>query len=158
MRKLAFALIIIAFAVMTHRAGAETWYGYGTGFGTSSWSGFKVDTFTYYRENVYESVRLRKIYTHIDNRQGTEWTNCASGRVVQGDGTIPVWDRDYEFDVAPGEYRIDTFWLGEDTYYKYGQEVYTESGATLTGNCGAFFGGWAVRFLTDGSITKEWRE
>ena len=153
-----FISLFVIFSLTLIGYNVWAWYGYGTGFGTSSWSGFRIHTTTYYANNVYYYVTLRDVYTHIDNRWGTQWTNCALAKVIEGDGSIPVWKTHPNTQVPPGSYYIDYFWLGARNYYKYGQGVYTLSGATLTGNCGAFFGGWAVIFWPDGSITKEWRE
>ena len=76
-------------------------------------------------------------------------------KVIQGDGSIPVWRSAYFAEPVSYPSNYTAWWdQGEETYYKYNQAVmsFTTAGPGSTESARA---GWQVLFRPNGDIIDE---
>ena len=158
MKKVLFAAALILLLVMATKVpNVIAWTGYVTGWGTfpTLFGTFKMAAVDYYENNSYTYVDLWQSSQHIDNT-GENTINCGRCEVWQGDGTNPTKKQVF-FEIRPGQYHIQTYYIGPRRYNKYPGTglgaVWVDTMASVLGNCfGA--GAWHVWFYSDGSIGK----
>lgn len=161
MKKSLFVAVLILLLVMATKVpNVLAWTGYLTGWGTfpTLFGTFDMMVVDYYKNNIYTSVELYLSSQHIDNT-GENSINCGRCEVWQGDGTNPTTKHDFfEPPIYPGQYRIQTYYIGPKKYYKNpGTGLGAVWVSTMAGHIGNCFGAgtWHVWFYSDGSIEKE---